>query len=460
MEWIYWMLIGGLGLILGGCSSPSGLNFSRQFSAKKVEFLADETWVDSSGNLQVKQEIFDSVFKMIDQADRFVLIDLFLMNNFGYRPASGMREMSTELADKLIAKRKNQPRVKIVFITDPVNSVYGSIANPLFSKMQDAGIEVVWTDLDQLRDSNPGFSILWRMLVKPFGVGPGRMVPNPLGEGRISMRSFLKMLNFKANHRKVIITDKALLVTSANPHSASSAHWNVALRIDGAGIEEACLAESAVLKLSNAKPFKPAKIKEVQGPYRLELLTEIKIKKKVLALLNGAEKGAKVDLCMFYLSEAEVIAALIDAQKRGVALRVILDPSKDAFGRTKNGVPNRQSAVKLVAAGIPVRWANTHGEQCHAKVLYVEQKKERATLLLGSGNYTTRNLDDYNLECDVALETKRSDPNMKKFRTVFNRWWFNQDGHSYTVEYSVYEDRGLGHQFLSWFMEKTGMGTF
>ena len=67
-----------------------------------------------------------------------------------------------------------------------------------------------------------------------------------------------------------------------------------------------------------------------------------------------------------------MIQALIAAAKRGVAVRVILDPNKDAFGRTKNGIPNRSVATELAAASdgaIKVRWFRTHGEQFHSKLV-------------------------------------------------------------------------------------------
>jgi hypothetical protein len=349
-----------------GCSKKPenpGLAFSGSTTADSVRLLVDETWVDAAGERHVDQEIFDSVFEMIDEAQGFILLDFFLVNEFLYEPGPGMRHLSRELADKLVAKRRSNPEVEIVFITDPVNTVYGAIESPQFSAMQAAGIRVVWTNLDQLRDSNPIISKPWRLWVKPWGTGPGNALKNPMGEGRISVRSFLKMLNFKANHRKVVVTEKSLLVTSANPHSGSSAHWNVALRVDGAGMAMACESESAILRMSGADVFQPVEPKEEvsTGRYPLELMTEGRIKQKVLTLLGHAKPGARIDLSMFYLSDKDVIKALIDARKAGSDVRVILDPAKDAFGRIKNGIPNRQSAAKLVKAGVSLRWAPCAG---------------------------------------------------------------------------------------------------
>ncbi|MEE9367352.1 MAG: phospholipase D-like domain-containing protein [Pontiella sp.] len=451
-----------------GCSkSPEelGLAFSAETKAERVKLLVDETWTDAEGTRHIKQEIFDSVFDVIDEAERFILLDFFLVNQFLFQPGSGMRHLSQELADKLVAKRKSNPEVEIIFITDPVNTVYESIESPQFNAMKDAGVQVVWSDLDTLRDSNPICSKPWRLFVKGWGVGPGNAIPNPMGEGRISVRSMLTLLNFKANHRKVIVTEKSLLVTSGNPHSGSSAHWNVALRVDGAGMAMACEAESAILRMSGASGTVSSlsmvdEDDTSSNGNRLELLTEIRIKEKVLSLLANAEPGARIDLSMFYLADNDVIRAFIAAQKRGCKIRVILDPAKDAFGRIKNGIPNRQSAYALVQSNISLRWANTHGEQCHVKMLYVEHADATATLLLGSCNFTRRNLDNFNGECDLAFTAPNDDVTMQRARNVFDRWWSNPEGRSYTVEYKTYEDPSLRRRLRASLMEITGMSTF
>lgn len=452
-------------VFLSGCTTnpvKPGLVYSGETRADTIRFLVDETWVDTNEVRQVHQEIYDSVFEMIDEAEQFVLLDLFLVNSFGYVPGPCMRPLSDELADKLAAKKKSNPDVEIIFITDPVNNVYGSVESPQFRALEEAGVRVVWTDLNKMRDSNPVYSKPWRVLVKPFGVGPGRTLPNPMGEGRVSMRSLLKLINFKANHRKVVVTDKSLLLTSANPHSASSAHWNVALRVDGAGMAMACEAESAILNFSGFGKFQPLEKPESVPTTgnRTELLTEGRIKERVLELLKDAAPGARIDLCMFYLSEKQVIEAFIDAKKRGCDVRVILDPAKDSFGRTKNGVPNRQSGAKLVKAGVPLRWAKTHGEQCHVKMLYVEHADQTVTLLLGSCNYTRRNMNNYNCEANLAVTTPVDDVNMARAREVFDRWWSNPAGRTYTAEYATYEDRSFWRGLSAWWMETTGMGTF
>lgn len=447
---------------------PDGLGYSAEFPAGQIQLLIDETWVDADGQRQVHQEIFESVFQIIDEAEEYILLDFFLVNDFLYHPGPGMRPLSRELTAKLIKKRRHSPDVDIVFITDPINTVYNATPSPLFQALEKAGVQVVWTDLNELRDSNPVFSKPWRLFIKPFGTGPGDTLANPIGDGRISLRSLLKLLNFKANHRKLIVTEKSLLVTSANPHSASSAHWNMALRIDGAGQAAACKSESAILQLSGTEKSVPAAgtaVPAVRGGAEhtalpVELLTERKIKEKVLDLLNSAESGARIDLTMFYLADSDILRALTAAAKRGCRLRIILDPNKDAFGRTKNGIPNRQSAARLVHAGIPVRWADTHGEQCHVKTLYVEHPDQTATILLGSANYTRRNLDNLNAECNLACTAPDDHPAMKRARETFDRWWSNPGNRNYTAGYETYEDNSILRKIQARFMEASGISSF
>ena len=461
------VVLGLLAFALVGCTTHPeklGLAYAGETRAENVAFLVDETWVDSAGTRHVRQEIFEAVREMINAAEEFVVLDFFLMNDFGYEPGVGLRPLTQDLTDWLIAKRAADPEVEVIFITDPVNSMYGSLESPQFSAMTNAGIQVVETNLDKLRDSNPMYSKPWRVLVKPWGVGPGSTLKNPMGEGRVSLRSMLKLVNFKANHRKVVVTDKSILLTSANPHSASSAHWNVALRVDGAGQKLALEMESAVLEFSGAEgALADRLIGEEPAPLqgnRIELLSEIKIKEKVLAVLEAAQAGARVDLCMFYLSEKEVIKAFGAAKKRGVDVRVILDPGKDSFGRTKNGVPNRQAGAKLVKAGIPLRWADTHGEQCHVKMLYAERPDGTATLLLGSSNYTRRNLNNFNCEANIAFTAPREDPTLVRARETFDRWWNNEQNRLFTADYEVFEDTSRWRRFSAWWGETTGMSIF
>src|SRR5262249_10097130 len=143
---------------------------------------------------------------------------------------------------------------------------------------------------------------------------------------------------------------------------------------------------------------------------RTQVLTEGAIRDAIVEHIEAAVRGESIAIAMFYISDRKVIDALVDAADRGVDLRLIPGPDKDAFGYEKNGIPNRPVASELVAASngaIHVRWYRTHGEQFHTKLVIV-YGAERLWMSLGSANLTRRNIGDYNLEANVAIETARN----------------------------------------------------
>ena len=194
---------------------------------------------------------------MIARAQDFILLDMFLYNAWQGPVRENFRALAAELTEALIVRKHERPALSITVISDPLNTAYGALESPHFEALQAAGIVVVTTDLTALQDSNPLYSGLWRWLIQPFGNGPGTLLPNPLGAGRVSLRSYLALANFKANHRKLLIADDlngrlTALVTSANPHDGSSAHRNVALRFAGEAVNDLLIAEQAVLALSGS----------------------------------------------------------------------------------------------------------------------------------------------------------------------------------------------------------------
>ena len=99
------------------------------------------------------------------------------------------RDLCPELTDRLIAQHTRHPDLCILFITDPINTIYGSLRNLYVDQLTDADIEVITTDLDQLRESNPLYSFFWRLLVRPFGNHPEGWRPAPFSDEKITLRS-------------------------------------------------------------------------------------------------------------------------------------------------------------------------------------------------------------------------------------------------------------------------------
>jgi phosphatidylserine/phosphatidylglycerophosphate/cardiolipin synthase-like enzyme len=445
-----------------------------------LQFLRDVTSADVFGEPVVDQQIFDAMLRLVGEAREFLLLDFFLFNSqrgaaVGSRP---YRELSVELRDALLARKRAVPGLRVLVICDPINDVYGALPSRDFAALRGAGIDVVAVDLDELRDSNPIYSAFWRLTTRWWAGAEGQgTLSNPLDAGpdRVTFGAWARLLNFKANHRKVILGDDGRggltgIVTSANPHDASSLHSNVGLRVSGPALLPLLESERALARESGWKdewpyfdmpppiPASPDTTAQVQ------VLTEGEIGSVILRNVAGTRGGDSIDVAMFYLSDRDVVRALIAAARRGVAVRVILDPNKDAFGRTKNGIPNRSVATELGAASdgaIKVRWFRTHGEQFHSKLVAIRGADE-FWFTLGSANLTRRNLDDFNLEANVAASVPPGSQLAQQISGWFEGLWTNRGPPEmeYTAEFGTYADPAQGTYWLYRLMEATGLSTF
>ena len=447
---------------------PSGLSFAGQIRpAAEISFYRDLTWVDQEGKRHCEQEIFDKILKMIAGSKYFIVLDMFLFNDFIGKESTSYRSLAQEVTDALVAQKTKYPEIRIVVITDPINTVYHGMNNSYLARMEAENIQVVFTILDRLRDSNPAYSAFWRIFVRPFGNSHGSLLPNPFGKGSVTLRSYLAMFNFKANHRKLIICDEgdsyAALITSANPHDGSAAHGNVAIYFKGAAVLDLLQTENAVLRFSGEAAVVPNQAERQNSTdteMTLQIVTERKIKDVLLAALNRAGAGDNLTMITFYLSDRDIVRALKKAAGRGASVRILLDPNKDAFGREKFGIPNRQVAAELVKQDIPVRWSNTHGEQMHTKMLMVEYKDGRSFLLAGSENFTRRNLEDLNLETDIAIKGPATKTIFADTGRYIDLLWHNADGREFSLDYLEYADNSFHRLLLYRWMEATGMSTF
>nr|WP_316046911.1 hypothetical protein [Planococcus glaciei] len=181
----------------------------------------------------------------------------------------------------------------IYFITDPLNNGYGSYESQLLGTLEEAGVEVVYTDLDALRDSTPLYSGFYRVIFQWFDVDSRGWVPNGMSSDapKLSVASYMEMMNIKANHRKALITEKEAIISSANPHNASGFHGNMAFKVSGPIINDMLEAEEAVAKFSGGPAELPrVEATEQQGEYAAQYLTERQI---FDALLKDIEKSAR-----------------------------------------------------------------------------------------------------------------------------------------------------------------------
>jgi phosphatidylserine/phosphatidylglycerophosphate/cardiolipin synthase-like enzyme len=458
---------------------PVGISYAgpiREVAGDQVEFLADRTY-QQDGERVMEHEIFDEVFSMIDEAEEYILVDMFLFNDFLGTETEAERYLSAELTDRLLAKQSSNSDVTIQVITDPINTLYGGYPSPHLRDLEAVGIPVIITRLEELRDSNPLYSVWWRTFLQWFGNSdrPG-WLPNPLTtEGqKLSARTYLTLLNYKANHRKVIVADTkqgeervlSALVSSANPHDGSSAHSNSAVRVDGPLALDVIRSEAAVAAFSGHDFAWPREDLQTSSSstnatltIAVQVITEEAIEHSIVSAINQAGPGDQIDVAVFYLSDREVVDAFKQADERGARLRLLLDANKDAFGREKNGVPNRQVAHELMkhtSGNTTVRWCNTNGEQCHSKMLLVT-RGDTTELILGSANFTRRNLDDYNLETNVAIVGSSTTPALAEAQQFFDEQWSNADGVEYSLPYEVFADDSIWRTMTYRFKEFSGL---
>lgn len=125
---------------------------------------------------------------------------------------------------------------------------------------------------------------------------------------------------------------------------------------------------------------------------------------RIVQLIHAANTG--IDICVFTITDDRIAEAIIEAHRRGVALRIITDNEK-AFDLGSD-VPRLQDA------GIELKVDQTPFHMHHKFALF-----DRQLLLTGSYNWTRGAARD-NLENFIVTSEKRL---VEPFCTVFDRLW-------------------------------------
>ncbi|MFP3442631.1 hypothetical protein R0K18_33345, partial [Pantoea sp. SIMBA_133] len=82
--------------------------------------------------------IFDEVNKTIEEADEFLILDLFLFNGY----TDGKRDypkISEELSKAVVETMEKKPDLNVILISDEVNTTYGSHEAKQIKKIEDMG---------------------------------------------------------------------------------------------------------------------------------------------------------------------------------------------------------------------------------------------------------------------------------------------------------------------------------
>jgi cardiolipin synthase A/B len=170
----------------------------------------------------------------------------------------------------------------------------------------------------------------------------------------------------------------------------------------------------------------------------------------ILDAIDGATKSLRIK--MFIFTDPTLLDAVIAAHRRGVNVRVMLNPKR------RSGVSeNDESRSKLEAAGIEVRDSNPAFDLTHEKSMVVDDK----TAFVKSLNWQTKNLTgtrDYAIitrhahEVEEIINGFEADWNRKDFASKHLIWcrgngreritqFINQAKHSLWLQNERYQDQ-------------------
>ncbi|MEP6545934.1 MAG: hypothetical protein ABJD53_00585 [Gammaproteobacteria bacterium] len=344
---------------------------------------------------------------VVSQVSRLSDADVEFLFGSSHRPELGIREataieraeqlivvdrspVTRELAQRLLARKRTRPNIKIVLVTDPANEAFGGTHAEFLASLEQAGIIVARVDIDRLRDSNPVYSAIWRLMLgwwsDPFDEAPGQ----------VTLRSWSRKQNFKANQRQLLVSDDGSGGWSAivAPTGATAG-----LLLKGSLARAMIASELQIAKWSTDDDRLPAAAHVDGGglgSIDARFLTEGGIETGLLDAVAAAGRDDQINIAVGDMSHRPLIAAAIAAVWRGAHLRVLL---------SRNHLPNRSVADELLRDGggrIEVRWSADEPDAPRLSLLAVRHRND-LWLNLSSANFTRRNLDDLNLEAGVDL---------------------------------------------------------
>ncbi|HBG51615.1 MAG TPA: hypothetical protein DDW89_07375, partial [Gammaproteobacteria bacterium] len=106
----------------------------------ELQVLTDVTWHDATGRRHAEQAIFDAQLAMIRAARRLIVADLFLFNPWRGAATGVFQARCQALTEALVAQRRRHPELRVVLITDPINTAYGAEWPDHFRQLQAAGV--------------------------------------------------------------------------------------------------------------------------------------------------------------------------------------------------------------------------------------------------------------------------------------------------------------------------------
>lgn len=190
------------------------------------------------------------------------------------------------------------------------------------------------------------------------------------------------------DHVKLLVLDEGAVAvvgginwntTSAAHHDFDAAIWGPAAVNLGRIVRRDLVTCGRRLQVPDALPDPAVLVAST--------LPGVEIRPLVLQLVGRARTTLDVEL--YVLTDTAVIHAVERAARRGVRVRIVLEPTQH---------PSAAAVAELRRAGIPVRWYHGRGELLHAKMAVADGRD----VVFGSANWS-RNGFERNHEVDVEI---------------------------------------------------------
>ena len=521
-------LIAGTIAFTVSCSTiktpPLGINYESPIrETENAEFHYDLTYLDKDGNIQYDRNLWDATYKVIDNAKDYLIVEMFLFNDLYNKDKEHFPEFAKEYTERLVKKQKENPNLKVYILADENNNFYGAFEHPFITSMKNAGINVIVVDIFKLKDTFPWYSPFWRTFIKPMGNPQNKgWITNFYGDmwPKLTIRNLLRALNVKADHKKVFLNEKEVVVSSANIHDPSYFHENIAIYTDGPIVKDVLHNLQLVAKFSdseinvdgsdrrmenimnsgsndktetdektlNSENQKENNVKQINNEeneqnvkektsinseknsitdteghtYKIQYLTEGAIGKHLDEDIDSLKAGDELLMGMYFLADKGVIDRLIKAANRGVKIRIIFDRSRDAFGMSTNGLPNKPVSKKLkkkTKGKMEIKWYFTNNEQYHTKITLMKKTDGNVIINAGSANLIKKNIRGYIMDANFRILTTQDSKISKDIYEYFDRLWENKDG-LFTLNFDDEPTTGGFSDFMYKILDATQLGSF
>ena len=196
--------------------------------------------------------------------------------------------------------------------------------------------------------------------------------------------------------------------------------------------------------------------------YKLQFVTEAKIGEHLDKDIENTKAGDEILMGMYFLADRGVVDRLIKASNRGVKIRIIFDRSRDAFGMSTNGLPNKPVSKKLkkkTRNKIEIKWYFTNNEQYHTKITLIKKTDGNVIIQTGSANLIRKNIRGYIMDANFRILTNADSKLTRDIYTYFDRLWENKDG-LFTVNFDDEPTTKASTDFMYKILDATQLGSF